>query len=157
MLSTLANSGSYSGMLPAWFVLPATAVVMLIVAAAITAAAKYTTPGSRRRIRIANGWVMLLTTPLAATGFTLIDSNTQPRLFFQIWILTIGLISISVTLAILDMVNTARLARLSHQQRRLSIRLTTTSADIHGANIEQEPAPLRFARDEQHTEGDRND
>lgn len=118
MPSTLAISGS----LPAWIVIPVTIALMLIVAGAITIAARTTTPASRRRVRLANGWVMLLTMPLAAAGFTLIDSALQPRLFVKVWILVIGLISISVVLAILDILNTARLARISSARLRRSMR-----------------------------------
>ena len=145
MPPTLANPG----VLPLWFVLPATVVVMLTVAAAIQVAAKHTVPASRRRVRLANGWVMLLTTPLAAAGFGLIDSATQPRLFVKVWILVIGLISISVILAFMDMLNTARLARVSHQRLRASMR--TLSAPIeHDAHrqprTDDEPASdLRIA------------
>ena len=147
MHTTLANSS----VLPAWFVIPLAAVVMLIVAAAITSAAKHTTPASRRRIRIANGWVMLLITPLAAFGFGLIDSSAQPRLFVKVWILVIGLLCITVALAILDMINTARIAKISNQRLLLSVRhsdsLPTTET----------PASLQLAGDEGHNEGSQDD
>jgi hypothetical protein len=121
-----------SGVLPAWIVIPVTIALMLLVAGAITVAAKSTTPASRRRVRLANGWVMLLTMPMAAAGFTLIDSALQPRLFVKVWILVIGLICISVVLAILDILNTARLARISRARLRRSRRRIN------------DPAPLRF-------------
>lgn len=146
MHTTLANSS----VLSPWFVIPLAIIVMLIVAGAITSAAKHTTPASRRRIRIANGWVMLLITPLAASGFGLIDSSTQPRLFVKVWILVIGLLCISVALAILDMVNTARLARLADRRLRLSVR---TSASLVTTN----PDTLRLWRDEDHDQGSRDD
>lgn len=146
MQTNLANSS----VLPAWFVIPLAAIVMLVVAAAIASASRHTTPASRRRIRLANGWIMLLTTPLAATGFALIDSSTNPRLFVKIWILVIGLLSISIVLAVLDMLNTARLARLASQRLRLSVRLSSSS-------IAHNPEPLRLAPDQDHPDGGRDD
>jgi hypothetical protein len=122
-----------STVLSPWIVIPMAVITMLIVAAAITSTARHTTPASRRRIRLANGWVMLLIVPLAASGFGLIDSSTQPRLFVKSWILVIGLLCISVALAVLDMINTARLARLASRRLRLSIHTpatpTSTNAD----------------------------
>jgi len=142
-----------AGVLPLWLVLPATVVVMLTVAAAIQAAAKHTVPASRRRIRLANGWVMLLTTPLAAAGFGLIDSAVQPRLFVKVWILVIGMILISVVLAVLDMLNTARLARKAHHRLRVSIRQLSAPIEHNDAQDEQ---PLRLS-EHSTTEGGRSD
>lgn len=131
-----------SGVLPLWMVLPVTIALMIIVAAAIATASTRTSPASRRRIRLANGWVMLLTMPLAATGFTMIDSSVQPRLFVQLWILVIGLILISVMLAVLDILNTARLARLEHARLRAMIRGS-------GIRTQSSPdqAPLRLCEE----------
>lgn len=153
MSTTLA----ISGVLPAWLVIPSAVVVMLTVAAAITVTAKHTTPASRRRVRLANGWVMLLLTPLAATGFSLIDSAQHPRLFVQIWILVIGLIAISVVLAILDILNTARLARLAHRRLRTSINLTAETARAIAEANADEPTALRLADEHQAPDGARHD
>jgi len=124
MHGLLANSG----ILPAWFVVPAASIVMIVLAGSITATRRHVTPASRRRIRIANGWVMLLTTPLTAAGFSLIDSQTQPRLFVQVWVLVIGLLAIVIGLALLDMLNTARLARRTRRRLQLSMRLSAAVA-----------------------------
>lgn len=154
MQTTIANSG----VLPAWLVLPITALLMLIIAGAITSAAKHTTPASRRRIRLANGWVMLLTTPLAATGFSLIDSSAQPRLFVKVWVLVIGLIFISIVLAILDMLNTARLVRLSHQRLRGAIRHPPAPASTPGPHeADTTSPPLRLSQEEDPGAGNRDD
>jgi len=146
-----------SGVLPAWLVIPSAVLVMLTVAAAITVTAKHTTPASRRRVRLANGWVMLLLIPLAATGFSLIDSAQQPRLFVQIWILVIGLISISVVLAIMDVLNTARLARLAHQRLRTSMRLTADTAQSIAESKSNEPIALRLADENETPDGAHHD
>ena len=152
--SLAPNLGSAQGILPAWLVIPPAVVTMLIVAAAITAA-KHTTPDSRRRIRVANGWVMLLTIPLTAAGFSLIDSNTQPRLFVKVWILVIGLISISIMLALFDMLNTARLLRLNRRRLRHSIRTATEALIAHSADDTEttDRASLRLAHDEDNNGG----
>lgn len=145
----LANQG----VLPMWLVIPVTLALMVIVASAIVSAAKATNPSSRRRIRLANGWVMLLTMPLAAAGFSLIDSSAQPRLFVKVWILTIGLICISIVLAILDMLNTARLARLAHRRLRRSFRHSLVTGEPIAS--EDEPSPnLRLVTGQGEPTGD---
>ena len=98
---------------------------------------------------------MLLTIPLTAVGFSLIDSNTQPRLFVKIWILVIGLVSISIALALFDMLNTARLVRLNRRRLRHSIRTATEALNAHSDDDNETPdrASLGLAHDEDHNGG----
>lgn len=118
------------GIVSAWITLPIGAALMAIIAwhsAWIDASDE---PVSRKRIRIMNGWVMLVGIPLLAAGFSLIDPDAKPRLFAMVWLGASALLLISVALAIADAVNTIRLAAAA--RRRLAERLTGRRADADG-------------------------
>lgn len=97
-----------------WIALPAALATMALLSLHMTALSRSDTPASRKRIRIANGWVMLLGIPLLAAGVSVISSDSQPRAFVLVWLATLGLLVISVLLAILDAANTLRLG-LEHR------------------------------------------
>ncbi|MFG0276270.1 MAG: hypothetical protein ACF8QF_14565 [Phycisphaerales bacterium] len=105
-------------LLPAWGVLPLTALMMLVVAGHIEVTRVATRPESRRRIRIANGWVMLVTLPLLASGFSLLDPDTQRRTFVLVWVAAVWLLGVSLLLAIADVFNTIRVTRKEREQLR---------------------------------------
>ena len=111
------GGGGVSGgtILSPWLVLPVAAVMMLVVAAHIGVTEQRTTPPSRRRIRIANGWVMLLAIPLLAIGFGVVATGNH-RVFAMVWMAAIALVSFSVMLAFADMVNTLRIVRAERRR-----------------------------------------
>ncbi len=93
-----------------WIVMPVAGALLIVIGAHLNALASAPMPASRRRIRVVNGWLMLLTTPLAAYAFAMATpSNT--RLFVLIWLAVVGLIGIIVMLAVMDLLNTQRLYR----------------------------------------------
>lgn len=94
-----------------WLTIPIAGILMLIVGAHIGAIQESDQPASRVRIRVANGWVMLLLLPLLAAGFGVIDPDGRPRLFYLTWTMALGLLMVCVFLAVLDVVNTVRLAQ----------------------------------------------
>ena len=98
---------------------PLALVAMLIVSAHVTITQASDAPPSRKRIRIVNGWVMLLALPLIAAGVSLVPSQGQPRLFLIVWICVIMLLTLSIGLAILDATNTMRLAKIARQRQRI--------------------------------------
>lgn len=101
------NSGP---LLTPWVVMPIAGVLLIVIGAHLNALAAAPMPASRRRIRVVNGWLMLLTTPLAAYAFAMATpSNT--RLYVLVWLAVVGLIGIIVMLAVMDMLNTQRLYR----------------------------------------------
>lgn len=102
--------------LPVWLVLPVAGIMMLAVAAHIGVAEKRTEPASRRRIRIANGWVMLLAIPLLAIGFGVVSAASQ-RVFVMVWLAAFVLVALSVCLALLDMLNTLRIVRRTRRNQ----------------------------------------
>ncbi len=99
-----------NGVLPALVTFPLALAAMLLVSAHVTATQQSGAPASRKRIRIVNGWVMLLTLPLIAAGLSVV-SGDQPRLFTLVWLGVVLLLFLSIMLAILDALNTVRLAR----------------------------------------------
>jgi len=100
--------GGGGGGLPWWVVVPLTAVVMLTIAAHVLAVQSAEMPASRRRIRLANGMLMLVTTPMLAFAVT-VSHRGSPRAFAAAWVLVMALLAMIVFLALLDIANTVRL------------------------------------------------
>ena len=96
---------------PVWFCVPVAAIMWLGVALHLRGTLRSDHPASRKRIRVANGILMLINLPLLAAGFSLIDPHTQAGWWVVVWLVAIALLAMSVALAVLDMVNTVRLAR----------------------------------------------
>lgn len=117
-----------SAMVSPWFALPAAGVVMLILASHIEATRAATRPESRRRIRVANGWVMLLMVPMAASGFSVLDPETNRRGFVLVWLGVVWLLSLSLLLAMVDVSNTLRLTM--RDRRKLKGELHDITRDI---------------------------
>ncbi|MCA9310901.1 MAG: hypothetical protein KDA21_06825 [Phycisphaerales bacterium] len=110
-------------LLPALFVIPACALLMLMIAVHLHRVVhRPDLPPSRRRIRIANTLVMLTVVPFLAVGLSLIDPDVQPRRLAFVWSTTIALLSMSVLLAVLDVVNTVRIFRRRRQVLRARLR-----------------------------------
>ena len=121
--------------LPAWGVLPIAALLMLIVAAHMEATRIATRPESRRRIRLANGWVMLVTIPLLASGFSLLDPEVERRAFVLVWLGVVWLLVLSLLLAVIDVANTIRIAR--RERRELTDRFRDLTRDIRRLRAER--------------------
>lgn len=109
---------------PAWLVLPIAAVALILQAGyliAIKDATPEQMPPSRKRIRIASGWLSMFAIPLSAYGFGL-ASPSSAGTFTIIWMLVIGLIGAIVFLAVLDAMNTMRLHRSEGDQVHKELR-----------------------------------
>jgi uncharacterized membrane protein YbhN (UPF0104 family) len=81
------------------------------------------TPGDpvRRRIRLANAALMLLTLPLLATGFSLVNPAVHPRAWAVIWAVALGLLLLNIVLAVADVINTLRMLKRARQALRRSL------------------------------------
>lgn len=121
--------------LPAWGVLPIAALLMLVVAAHMEATRAATRPESRRRIRLANGWVMLVTIPMLASGFSLLDPDVERRAFVLVWVGVVWLLVVSLLLAVIDVANTIRIAR--RDRRELTGRFHELRRDIARLRVER--------------------
>lgn len=117
----------------AWLVMPLAGVALLVVAGHILLLLRADMPASRRRIRIASGLLMMFTLPIGAFACGIADPVLSQRAFALAWMLTAGLVTLVLALAVLDMLNTWRLHRL--ELRELRQRLREARDVAGGANL----------------------
>lgn len=105
-------------LLSVWIGAPLGVVTLALVAAHVALLSRAREmPDSRRRIRRVNGWLMLGTVPIAVYAFC-IASPATPRSFALSWMAVLGLVSIVLMLACLDILNTLRLHRAEQREIR---------------------------------------
>lgn len=122
-----------------WLVLPLAGALMLVIAAHIGFVHEHTEDPHRRRIRVANGWVMLVMLALLGAGFGVVSPGALPRLFWIVWAAVIALLLVTVVLAVADVMNTLRLAR---ETRR---RLVVETAQLAAQDIRERKARADLA------------
>jgi hypothetical protein len=108
---------------PGWLVLPLAFVAILATATHIIVlreAPHGALPESRRRIRLATGWVIMPTIPLTAYAFGIAEP-AKPGNFMTVWTAVVGLLAVIVLLAFLDALNTVRLHRVESRRLRREI------------------------------------
>lgn len=98
-------------LVPLWFGVPAAAVTAFIVVRHLRAVARADAPASRRRIRQANGGLMLVTIPTLLVGFCVVDHEREPGAWAVVWLAAMALLGFVVFFAVLDVLNTLRLRR----------------------------------------------
>lgn len=130
---------------PWWISLPVAAIAMLVISAHIDVTSMVTKPPSRRRIRLANGWVMLCTVPLLAIGLSFVDPEIRPRAFALVWTAGILLVAVSLALAALDILNTVRIAHRS--RAKLKVALQELIGEIERATAEASTESIRAVSD----------
>jgi len=108
-----------ASLIPAWFCVPVAALLVAIVALHMRSTARSDHPPSRKRIRFANGILILVNLPLLTAGFSLINPNAHPKPWVLVWVAAMALLACNVGLAILDVVNTLRLTRRESPRRPL--------------------------------------
>lgn len=102
---------SGGGVLSAWVVVPLTVFLMAVVVLYQAWLARAQMARWRRRLRAANGWVMLLGLPAIGAGFSLISPSTHPRLFVAVWAFGLFTVAVAVGLAVVDLGASALLGR----------------------------------------------
>lgn len=100
-----------ASLIPVWFCVPVAALLFAIVALHMRGTARSDHPPSRKRIRFANGILILINLPLLTAGFSLINPSAHPRPWVLVWVAAMALLACNVGLAMLDVVNTLRLTR----------------------------------------------
>jgi uncharacterized membrane protein YbhN (UPF0104 family) len=123
---------------PAWLSLGLAGLLMIAVA--LHADRTLRTPGDpvRRRIRLANAALMLLTLPLLAAGFSLVNPAVHPRAWAAIWVVALGLLVLNIVLAIADVINTLRMLK----RARRALRQTLLSTAVRPRTLAEEtPEP----------------
>lgn len=137
--ATLASSP----IAPQWLVFPLAGFSIVVVLWHLASVLRLPMPSSRRRIRLANGVVMLALIPLIALAFGIL-SPSDARLFVICWLAVIGLLGIMVLLAMLDSANTARIhlddRRTLRQETRRLLKLHAQQNDA-GPNNDTPPTP----------------
>ncbi len=110
-MSPATLAASPFGLVSPWVAVPAAAVVMFVVAGHVLAMQQTRThmPASRRRIRTANGLLMLMVAPLLAYALSNGPGTDQPRPMAVLWLLILAMLVMVVGLALLDALNTLRL------------------------------------------------
>ncbi|MCA9303598.1 MAG: hypothetical protein KC996_05710 [Phycisphaerales bacterium] len=101
-----------------WIVFPIAVILLIAVAGHMIALRELPDgkmPESRRRIRIATGWVIMFTIPLSAYGFG-VASTAEPNVFVLVWTTVVLLIGSVLVLAVIDMLNSARLNRTERDE-----------------------------------------
>src|ERR1043165_8998496 len=103
-MPTLAQSSSILSagpLAPLWLVLPLSILALLVIAAHILTLDQAEMPASRKRIRRANGLLMMFTVPLVAYAFG-IATPARARVFVMVWMIVAGLVMLVLSLALLD-------------------------------------------------------
>lgn len=118
-----------SSLLPAWAVVPIAAASIIVLAAHVLAIQQLRMPPRRRRIRTANGLLMMLIASLLAYALgvapTITNPTTNPesaRNFLLVWSAIMSLLSIVIGLAALDVAHTARIALSARRKLRQEFR-----------------------------------
>ena len=132
--------------IPTIICVPLGVLAMITCAAHLMGPARHVAPASRRRIRQANGIIMLIATPLLTIGFGIIDPHANPDQWLITWVAAIALLAMAVGLAMLDVINTMRLHHLARRQ------LIKSMAQAKAQLREQyaRPAPTASASEEPH-------
>lgn len=107
------------GLVSAWVAVPVAAALMFMIAGHVLALQRASSelPASRRRIRTANGLVMLVLAPLLAYALSNGPGTDQPRPMAALWLLILSMLVMVVGLAAMDVLNTVRLARAARRGR----------------------------------------
>lgn len=103
---------------PAWAILPIGFIALVVIGIHVLAVMRSEMPPSRKRIRTANGLLMMFATPLLAFAFSMVDPSTQPKLFAMSWLLVVSLLVLIFGLACFDILNNIRIYRAEQREVR---------------------------------------
>ena len=73
---------------------------------------------TRQRIRQANGVVMMLLVPILIAGLSVVEPNRSPSAWVVAWTVCVFLVLVMIAMAMLDALNTVRIAK----ERRAELR-----------------------------------
>ncbi len=114
----IAATFSDEPLMPAWIAIPIAMCAIVVVAAHVAAMYRSTDmPPSRRRIRVANAWLMVLAIPLLAFAVSIISPARQ-RTFILVWSAAAGLVFLILTVALIDILNNQRIYAKARRQLR---------------------------------------
>ncbi len=96
---------------PAWFVVPVGVFTLIVLVGHLLSLRGVQMPASRRRIRLATGFLMVLSAPLLIYGLAYVPPS-RGRIFILCWMAIAALVLVVLALAWIDVMNNLRLARL---------------------------------------------
>ncbi len=127
-------------MLPTWIVVPPALMLVIAVGSHMIAMRTADMPESRRRIRTANGLLMLLVVPLTAYAFCAV-SPRDPRFFVLAWSAVVGLVSLVVAMAIADLLNNLYLSYRNTRALRTQIKALQHALLEHARHAKAQQPP----------------
>lgn len=130
---------AYAPLAPSWLVMPMAGLTLLVVASHVLSLGRAPMPPSRRRLRLANGIIMMLAIPIGAFALGMADPRSQPREFTMAWMLLTGLLLIVLLVAVADIFNNWRLARI--ERRRINAELWSRPQEHPG--VSDNPPPIQ--------------
>ncbi|MBL8745819.1 MAG: hypothetical protein JNK58_05610 [Phycisphaerae bacterium] len=113
--------------IPPLAALGAALALMVVVALHARRTTRSSETASRKRIRGANACLIMLTLPLVAVGFSVVNPRTHPRAWMLVWVAAMSLLAMNVALALLDMLNTLRLVRAARRRLRTELLMESTA------------------------------
>jgi hypothetical protein len=125
-------------MLPPWMVVPPALVLVVAIGAHMAGMRGRDMPPSRRRIRTANGVLMLLTVPLTAFAFCAV-SPADPRFFVLTWFAVVVMVGLVVAMAMADILNNLWLAHRHAQDLRAHLRAVQRALLEHTKRAHAQP------------------
>jgi len=133
--------------IPLWLTLPVSLILMLSIAVHAAAIRDAPLPPSRKRIRLANALLSIMTLALLTIGFSILDPDRHLRLWTLIWIAAGTLLLMVISMALLDAANTLRLAMRARKALRRSMLLrTTTTSRTNYAHPNSPPLPTETGK-----------
>jgi uncharacterized protein involved in response to NO len=139
--ATLAQGGG--PMAPRWAVITVSFLALLVIAIHILSLARTITHPSRKRIRIANGFLMMV--GVVALAYAVgVASPDKPRQFTLAWTSVMSMMVLIVGMACLDALNNVRLNALERKavRRELDLaRLEVLGVTSSGPRNEPPPSP----------------
>jgi hypothetical protein len=121
--TTLADT-----ILPAWIVLPLAAITLLVIAVHVLLVSVSSLALVHKRLRIANGVIMMFVASLLAYALgvaqTVGDPRSNPaqaRAFVLVWLAIVGLLGIVVAIALFDALGSLRTGYRLHRSLRRSV------------------------------------
>ena len=146
--SALAALTLAETMISPWIVLPLAGLTMLIVGAHVLAVQVSAMHPLRKRLRIANGLIMMFvaaTLAYALGGVTLVaDPRQHPeqaRAFVIVWAVIVGLLAVVVALAVMDAIGTTAWGWRKHRSLRKEYRESLIAGAAARAASRDEPPP----------------
>ena len=121
-LADTISQASPGSLAPGWAVVLVAMLALLVIAIHVLSLSRASTHPSRRRIRIANGFLMML--GVAALAYAIgVATPDRPRQFTIAWTLVMSLMAMVIAVACIDALNSLRLNAIDRRVVRRELDL----------------------------------